>query len=175
MSIIRNTKMPRNWHELVELIKFLISFKVVRFAIVGASVAAIGGIVLIVLVQLGVDQSTSYLLQSVLSVELNFALSYIFTWKLNFFAPGKNDSGITKWLKNFGFLGLRWISFHIPRTVTVGINQLMFHFFVVVVGLPYWLVYVLNILIVAGFNYVFGNLVVFRKKNSPIDQENLEG
>lgn len=82
------------------------------FATVGAGVMAAGYLVLFVLVDgLGWSAHLAYLVQAIVSVELNFALNRRLTWG--------DRRGLSSARR-------QWLRFHASRVVTIPANQALF-------------------------------------------------
>ncbi|MEO7001780.1 MAG: GtrA family protein, partial [Ktedonobacterales bacterium] len=123
--------------------------RVTSFGFVGGFVALTGLTLQYALVQYaGLDKHVAYLIQSVVSIELNFFINNFLTWR-DRRAPG--FSGLFK----------AWARFHLVRVFTVLLNQLLYAV-LLFLGVQYLLANVLCILIILVINYWSGDKFIFK-------------
>jgi len=120
------------------------------FAAVGGSVLAVSFAVLFTLVSIGLSPHLAYVVQTVVAVELNFALNERLTWR---------DTR-SRTLRE---LGHRWLLFHVARVVTIPANQLLFSA-LVVAGCQYLLANAICVAASTSVNYVVGSRWVFVRR-----------
>lgn len=120
--------------------------RTVQFAIIGALAAITGEVELILFVSLlRVDKNLAFALQTIISLQLIFALSSFFTWR------GRKGSFVGKWIK-----------FHLGRVVTVVASGILFSLFISAF-IPYYIANLMCILLVMAANFIWSEHVVFSK------------
>lgn len=118
------------------------------FAAIGLFVAAVGTLVLVVLVEVaGVNPHFAYVAQAATAIELNFALSRLVTWR----DRRATGSGVA----------VTWLRFHATRAVTVPLNQFLFSALVLAGG-NYVVANVVCVGAVSAINYIAGDRWIFR-------------
>lgn len=152
--IIRRAATTIRWPEIKHLWRH--ALRVLKFASVGLTVFAIGVVLLYVFRGvLGLPSQLSYLLEAGISVELNFLGSRYITWR--------DRRAVGFWRS--------WLYFHAARVFTFGLNQGLFYLQVSVLGLPYWVANIANVIVGAAFNYSANDKYAFApgEKQSPED------
>ena len=108
------------------------AFRAVKFVMVGITVLAIGYVLLYVFIsRLHWPQQQSYLLVTVISLQLNFLGSRYITWR---------DRRINGFWKSY-------VLFHAYRIISAGLNQGLFYVQTDVLGLPYLLANTADIIV----------------------------
>jgi putative flippase GtrA len=121
------------------------------FAAVGGSVVVVGFALLFTLVSVvGLSPHLAYVVQTIVAIELNFALHERITWR----------DARSRTLRE---LAHRWLLFHVTRVVTIPANQLFFST-LVVAGCHYLLANAICVAASASVNYVVGNRWVFVRR-----------
>jgi cellulose synthase/poly-beta-1,6-N-acetylglucosamine synthase-like glycosyltransferase len=129
----------------------LMAQRAVSFGLVGGFVALVGFVILYVLVEYaGLNKNLAYLIQAVVSIELNFFLNRSVTWR------DRRGTGFTS------FLGM-WARFHLTRVATVALNQVLFGAFIYI-GINYLISNGLCIIIVMVINFFVGDRFIFRSR-----------
>jgi putative flippase GtrA len=121
-----------------------------KFVLVGGGVALFGGIQMYLYVEvLHMEQILAYILQTFLSLQINFNINDFWTWG--------------DWRKENGGYSHRWIKFHLSRFAVVLFDQIGFGV-LVLLGFHYLATY--TILIILGFtiNYITSCKFVFKRK-----------
>jgi dolichol-phosphate mannosyltransferase len=121
------------------------------FAVVGGSVLVVSFAVLFTLVSVvGLSAHLAYVIQTVVAVELNFALNERVTWR----------DARSRTLRE---LAHRWLLFHVARVATIPANQLLFSA-LVVAGCQYLLANAICVAASTSVNYVVGSRWVFVRR-----------
>ncbi len=123
--------------------------RILSFSLVGGFVTIIGFAILYVLVQyVGLNKNLAYLIQAILSIELNFFLNHFYTWS------DRRKQGVRAFVTSWG-------KFHFTRIFTVTLNQVLYSAFLLS-GINYLVASAMCILIVMIINYIAGDIFVFR-------------
>lgn len=118
------------------------------FGVVGASVMAIGFLLLLVLTgPLGLNPHVAYLIQAVVSVELSFVLSRYWTWADR---RGRTWPAISR----------EWRRFHASRIVSIPANQGLFSL-LIVGGASVWGANAVCVALTTAVNWLVGHHLVF--------------
>lgn len=119
----------------------------VVFAGVGLSVMLLGYVILYVAIEvLHWHHSVAYVTQAVVSIELNFVLNYLLTWR------DRREGSV------WGAFG----RFHLSRVVTFTGNQILFNT-LIAAAVPYLVANTICIIGTTIVNYVVGDRFTFRK------------
>ena len=125
--------------------------RVLKFGLVGGSVTLLGIVGLYLLVDiLSIQENLAYFLLTILSLQVHFILNDKFTW------AGES---------NLGSFWHKWMKFHASRGVVAGFNQLLFAL-LILIGLHYMVANLVCIAFGAGFNFLAGELFVFRNSSA---------
>lgn len=121
--------------------------KFIKFGVVGGSVALIGAGVLYVLIEgFALEKNLAYLIQTFISLQLNFFLNDQFTWAN---LRGQNGS----WTS-------RWVKFHVAKLLSIALNQVLFTV-LTALGVHYLLVYMLSVALIMVVNFYTNDRFVF--------------
>lgn len=125
-----------------------IRIRLFKFAVIGGIVAILGLMEMYILIEIfKVDSNISYILQSLISLQLNFVLNNRITW---------SDREGSYWKK-------LW-KYYTSRIGMIIVNQLIFSGLNLFI--PYSFAYGTTIVMVSIFNYTVNDKFVFRTKPS---------
>ncbi len=122
--------------------------RIINFVIVGGSVALFGSIQMYLYVDiLHIEQNLAYILQTFLSLQINFNINDRWTWG--------------DWRSGNGKYWHRWIKYHLSRLATVLISQIMFSI-MVYLSVQYQMAYATTIVFGFVINYITSSKYVFK-------------
>lgn len=128
----------------------LLRKRTVQFVFIGGFAAATGGIELFLLVSgFHMDKNLAFAIQMAISLEVNFALSYLITWR--------ESEG--------AFLG-KFVRFHYTRIFTLVLNQILFAWLLSYI--PYLIDYIVSLGLIMVLNFVVTENYVFSRKLSKL-------